>query len=1201
MKVCLCEEDQRRQLVNEFDYNVLVEAGAGSGKTTIIINRIINQLIDTKITINKIVAITFTNKAANELKDRLQKELRLKAKDNSISEESRYKLSQVLENIDKIHISTIHSFCNSMLRERPFDANLSLGFKFVEESEANEIKRKVFEDFIKNVEKKENDKIQSLGVNSSQLMHSFLYLADKKDIEIVYDKNIINEEVENYYKEIAALLRETLEVIMEYKEYSSDFEYLRKDIREKISEYEKFLREAPSYKSISIAKEFLKKDIGLKRGFNGVGKEINEWFECHIKDNLEKYIHMVEIYKHAVLTETIIKIINKYDDLKKEEKIVTNDDLLYLSKEMVKHSASARKFFQIKYETFYIDEFQDTDPIQTELFFYLASQSCEKSFWNNELKPGTLFLVGDPKQSIYGFRGADIEIYNKVKYTFEESSLTNAKVYNLIMNYRSTDELCTWIENTFKNKGDKESKFGFSDKNDGNNNQAVFGGIKSGVDLDKEGSENQKIKYLDGIYEYDINSIIEKKDRDKNGHTNNDTVIEYDSKYVANLIYNVVNNEMQLRYKTISYDDFLIITWDTSNNKMDKYVEALEKKGIPVNLQGKVKVDRLNEINKLAELLKYLNNPYDRVQFGTILSRNFNIAIEDIDWKKINGKLFGESSMSIPYRSVWLDNIDEIENEKVKGALKILRKLINEKYEMESIQYIENIINNHFELLKDEEEYDTIKINSCFGSLMQFVESLRSAEYCNFSNLVEIVNDKLSDLNKREMPINHVNNGSVRIMNLHQAKGLEGNIVILACPGKRSIKDVYSYVSREKDYNKGYYSINSAGQYGITKVAEPWGLAECFPNDENRSFVNKAKDNNEKEFTRLNYVATTRAQKVLIISRNSDGKGEKSWEKLLGSGLSKIEEILKINVNGNENIDATYEEIYRNETENSIGITYVNSKLAERKEEIINVKEKVQKKTYKTLSPSELNKKVGNNNKDKKTNRQYGKEFGTMIHRMFELIVDNRDDIFFGNDDSKKGEKIESIIKLSIYETARDIEITERVIKELYLDETIKDMYKNEDIRSMYKSLHDVFLECAHRFVNDNDIREFLENAKRVYTELSFSIFLDRTEDEKLNDLLADYNDEKTEVIKENKIWINGIMDLVIENNDSTYTIIDYKTNRPNKDEEHDKFMDDLLNKYQGQLNMYKHVLKKMLAKNVEVSNLAVYSFEEDGNIVEVE
>lgn len=1179
MKVCLSEEDQRKQLVNEFDYNVLVEAGAGSGKTTIIINRIINQLISTEAAISQIVAITFTNKAANELKERLQKELSLKVKDKSVDEEKRYKLAQALENVDKMHISTIHSFCNSMLSERPFDANLSLGFKFVEETESNEIKRKVFEDYMKNRTREENDKIQNFGVSGSKLIDSFLNLADKRNIDIMYDKESLNEKIESIYEEINKLLNKTFETIVEYKKDNSELKYLKKYIKENINEYEKILKEIPDIKIINIANQFLNEGIGTNN--TKLGKKINEWFDRHIRDNLEKYINKFEIFKHAVLTEFIIKIIDRYDDVKKEGKIVTNDDLLYLSKEMVKNSPSARNFFQNKYKVFYIDEFQDTDPIQTELFFYLASQSCEKSFWNNKLKPGSLFLVGDPKQSIYGFRGADIEIYNKVKYTFEEYELANAKVYTLIMNYRSTDTLCQWIENTFKMKDVKESKFGFPDKSDETNNQAVFDGIKSGVDLNKI-IENQKSDYLNGIYEYDINSMVEASDKNSRG-INNDTVIKYDAKYIADIIYKMVNNKMQLMDKTISYDDFLIITWDASNNKMDKYVEALEEKGIPVNLQGKVKVDRLNEINKLVELLKYLNNPYDRVQFGIVLSKNFNIAIEDIDWEKINNKVFGENSMSLPYRSVWLDNIDEIEDEEIKRVIKLLKELINEKYKIEPIQYIENIINKHFDLLKDEGEYDSIRINSCFASLMQFVESLRNVEYSNFNNIVEIINDKLEEVNKREMSINHKNNQSVRIMNLHQAKGLEGNIVILACPSKRSIKEVYSYVSRSEISMKGYYCINSASQFGLTSIAKPWKLAECFPNDKVKSFHNKAKDNNEKEFTRLNYVAATRAQKVLIISRNSDGKDEKNWDKLLkGSELPKIEECSK----------------YNNEAHKIIDIT---SKIVKRTEEVTKVKEKVQRKTYKILSPSELNKKAGNNNKIEKTNRPYGKEFGTMIHRMFELIVDNRSDIFFGNYASKKAEKIESIIKLSIYETARDIEITERVIKEIYLDENIKNMSKNEAISSMYKSLHDVFLECAHRFVNDNNIRYFLQNAKKVYTELPFSIFLDRTEDENFNNLLAEHYDKKTEEIKENKIWINGVMDLVIENNDSTYTILDYKTTRPGKDEEYDKFMDDLLKKYLGQLNMYKYVLNKMLGKDVEVNNLAVYSFEEDGNVVEVD
>src|SRR5699024_11094902 len=139
---------------------------------------------------------------------------------------------------------------------------------------------------------------------------------------------------------------------------------------------------------------------------------------------------------------------------------LTFNELLYKAAELLKNSDTAKKHFKDKYRFFYIDEFQDTDPIQAELILHLTHEgktsSRLKDWQDSRPKPGSLFVVGDPKQSIYRFRRADISIYNQVKKIIED----NGELVYLDINFRSSNNICNWVENTFKNRED----FGFKEK-----------------------------------------------------------------------------------------------------------------------------------------------------------------------------------------------------------------------------------------------------------------------------------------------------------------------------------------------------------------------------------------------------------------------------------------------------------------------------------------------------------------------------------------------------------------------------------------------------------------------------------------------------------------------------------------------------------------------------------------------------------------
>ena len=148
----MCTEDQsNRQYIldaQNLNKNLMIEAGAGSGKTTILVDRLIVQIKETDIKMSELVAITFTEKAAGVLKYRFQNKL-IAAQKNEIDPVKKSRLTEALKNVEDIQISTIHSFCNKMLNECPFEANLGPGFGILKNQDEKDAKIRFVKEYAK--------------------------------------------------------------------------------------------------------------------------------------------------------------------------------------------------------------------------------------------------------------------------------------------------------------------------------------------------------------------------------------------------------------------------------------------------------------------------------------------------------------------------------------------------------------------------------------------------------------------------------------------------------------------------------------------------------------------------------------------------------------------------------------------------------------------------------------------------------------------------------------------------------------------------------------------------------------------------------------------------------------------------------------------------------------------------------------------
>lgn len=1168
------EDKNREQIINDFSKNILIEAGAGSGKTTILVNRILNQIKTTEITLNKIVAITFTDKSAIELQDRFQAQLS-KAFQLATGEEKQ-KLKKAMVDVDKIHISTIHSFCLGLLKEMPFEAGLSLDATVVQDQQDIKFKKDLFSNFceadLNNQDLEINQlrtKLREVDINPEILQDAFFSICEKDGVTWVYDKDIINSDAQEFFNRGKKIL-ELIQAVLS-SEYDPAIGFTEEELRlggaesedqthiikeetsmalkwlartrdqEPSSEIFEIIAKLDKSMNICVAQNSKSKNYG--QALLEMGKQVNKKLKeiqldlvcANLKEDYSRY-------RHALCVQFLIEAIDYFSLEKKKEKKLTNKDLLVMARNMIRDSAVARAFFKAKYYCFYVDEFQDTDPIQTELLFYLASEQMGiPDNWEDcQLKDGTLCMVGDPKQSIYAFTGADIKLYNRVKEKMEKDD--NCTVYGLQRNYRSNKKICNWVENTFTKKSD----FGFPNSKEPGNNQAIFEGMNAfAKDLTNDEST------LNGVYRYHI------------GAGTKDELVKRDAVFVADMVANLIESKTQINgYDTLSKTflkreaspgDFLILTWNTTH--MSDYVLALKKKGLPVSVSGKIETKALEEVNNLVDLLDYLND-----------QKNYPLAV-------VLEKLFGchlEEDKPFNYNHLLLNHAEELEviqDENLKASLIYLRNLLDLTKEFSPMMVVERIIND-FKVIRANKKYDANNLNEAMGNLEQIMEMIRSESYSTFSDIVSRLKNLIESHLDREMSITDLiqedsEYNAVRIMNLHKSKGLEGNIVILANPSIKAKGYPESVILiDETDQKNGYLKIKTSTRK-ILGAPAGWGEAECI------NARSKA-----EEYLRLLYVASTRAKEALIVSSADTLERSKTVNH---TAWKELEEFISCDHHTRKlfNGALNHKLLLRNSLEmedcqsDVWGIVDIEDGFQKHQNEINQKIEHLQKSLINHINPSKTIHKIFD--EDQNTGKHNseticfrGTLYGTIVHSYFQQLIEK----ISVSDEQIDKRELKKMIKKSVIAGLESEPLTEQQCKLLKLDKNVESMMMIEQTKEICNVLNNDLFKKYDSFYADEVFLKLIKQADAVHTEMPFQLMIKPEELIECSPILSS-NNKKTS--------IRGVMDLVLVNGNS-YTTIDFKTNsREEEEEDLVIFKDRLTAMYRPQLDLYEMALKKMM------------------------
>ena len=522
---------------NTIDKNVLLDASAGTGKTTVLVNRYVNILdkgnfdgIKNEDVLSSVVAITFTKKASNELKERISKLIYEKAKTDE-------RFKAYYNNMPFASISTVHQFALKMLKSLPLLAKIDPRAKVAEEDEAKllldraireALEEKNYDDFFKALGKNyDDDFVSSLNAIANKTMG--MDIAKLCDNTKTFLKEINNEE------KINEAINTMLKTIDEVKGVLTERATLFKMIKKYEAALNNLKNNGVSDSDINFIKIFAYE----------IGQNKNKQDEYDSITNSAIYIlSALEIAKLDYYDEffnLLESIHEKYKSIKKEEAVLDFNDLEILFRDLLKQK-ELRDLIKSKISYIMVDEFQDTSPIQKEIYYLL----------NEILGKNRLFVVGDFKQSIYAFRGADVSLYNTVRKDFEKDD-KNSTCILMNDNYRTGKEIISSVNKLFKIN------------------------MPGYVDLEAKGDiANSEVKIINYI-----------KDRERDD----------EARAIANEI-------IDLHDKGEAFKDILILV---RNNKSSEAIEKMLKSvNIPVYNNASVSLNSRDEIEDIYNFIHYL-------------------------------------------------------------------------------------------------------------------------------------------------------------------------------------------------------------------------------------------------------------------------------------------------------------------------------------------------------------------------------------------------------------------------------------------------------------------------------------------------------------------------------------------------------------------------------------------------------------------
>ncbi len=850
---------------SSLDETIYAGAGAGTGKTQALVERIVNLIIHGGVQPGKIAAVTFTVAAASELLQRVREELE-KRLDKEVGESGatnpenlQMTLSNALNSLDSAFVGTIHSFAQSLLRERPLPVGLPPVFELFDAVQGDARFDEEWSAWL-DIEL-ENPEFSAAVINAQRLgltqplgklrdlaeeLHANFDLAERVG-ELPIPAQVID------LKDIFESIRVDLKKAFDLRAHCKNSEdkllvHLESAISMALGWIDEAIFSGSSEEQILALTQL--------PTFTTTGGRKDDWTSLNsgesslaeVRDLLKGARGTLEIGRQSLGEATVIPLVNAvlrmvvgYAAKRRTEGMLEFQDLLVLSSELLDSDDEARNYFQERYRHILIDEFQDTDPLQLKLTMRLADRDSKAS---GTPTPGALFVVGDGKQSIYRFRRADFTQLQGLLRSLGASELSLSK------NFRSAPGILNWVNSIFDpwmNGSNGVSK---------NPKQAEYVPLDPGRE-DNFDSDKPRVMIAGGPADgnVDVARFSEAED-------------------FAKLALSVGAGEWSLPDGTgglrrSNYGDLCVLM--PRRTGLSLLEDAFFSNGVPYVLEGQAPIFETQTIHELGNNLAAIDDPTDQVAIVA--------ALKSVAWGCSDQDLYewAESGREFEYarETVSLDEfVEGTRTWRVAAGLVGLAKFHERRQHISTPYLIEQFV-------RERRLREVAALSNPEGDRERLIDLLiemsRSLQGSGMGSLREVVRwisrQSAARVRIAEGALASTEENAVRVMTIHAAKGLEFPIVALMG-----------------------MQVNAGGPKGASITKEEHGKAvisvKLGPSKLGLSTIDYAersdqeKESEAAELVRLAYVAATRAREHLVVSVHRSAKDKSS----LAAKISELDE-----------------------------------------------------------------------------------------------------------------------------------------------------------------------------------------------------------------------------------------------------------------------------------------------------------------------
>ncbi len=836
------------------DRTLLVEAGAGSGKTSVLAGRVTSLLAAGRHP-REVAAITFTELAAGELRERISRfvgevaEGRVSADLRSAFPEGptatqRAALVQAREALDELVCTTIHGFCQRLLTPYPVEAKMDPGASVMDQSAAGDLFAETFDTWLRerlSGERRQDDLLVALYVdNPSKTQPLLEEIAD----HLLKHRGATVPDLEA----LPDALHELRLAVHGFRGFLAGLDCIEPETADIVQELEDLLRAVPgSPNEVEILPHLLHLKVpdscGTSAGAFSSYRKKGKWAAvlkasksklqadmlneqaadcykacCDAHDAVRSYAagRMLQ-----VLAAELGEVLARFESAKRAAGLIDFDDLMLKARDLLAHQPAVRAALGARFKAVLVDEFQDTDRLQSEILWRLCAENPDDAQpWTDwALRPGSLFLVGDPKQAIYRFRGADVQSYFAARDRLLARD-SGARVL-ITQNFRSVDTILEWVNSRFEAPLSVTGQPGF---------EALFSLTAAHPDRPAVCALPIEVQ-------------------DAGASALRDSEAEAVAACCARMIGALpVRGSSGVR--PCRPDDIALLA--PTGTELWRYERALEERGIAVSTQAGKGFYRRQEVQDLIALTRTLANPRDTLAFGALL-RGPLVGLTEEQLLDAVAELPDRDDQ--PGRLFLWTPLDQVSHPVFRETLHVLQALAQRASSTTPFVLLCQAVEamQVRPLLRRRQDRTAER---ALANVDQFLEGARPFDISGLYAFAMSMRARWEDAERTMEGRPDTEEQSVSLVTMHSSKGLEWPVVIPINTGAGFTARASAALDAAGRLHLPLFGLHGPGGWDA---------------------IQAERDEVEREMHRLWYVAATRARDLLLLPVPSAGVRGNSW------------------------------------------------------------------------------------------------------------------------------------------------------------------------------------------------------------------------------------------------------------------------------------------------------------------------------------